>query len=124
MLIIINVKRPNKWMQGPIDGSHVGTVVAPFTLPPECDLPSDFILQLTNEYEYEIGNWKKLGVNDFRDAVRMAYVGKMYITNHGKHDNALPARPTVEQRQRQQSPRRKDKQPHPYTEGSGRWDQA
>lgn len=119
LLIIINVKRTNKWMQGHLDGSHVDTAVARFTLPPECVLPSDFILQLTNEYEDDKGNWKKLGVNDQRDAVRMAYVAKMYLTNHGKHDNALPSRPTVAERNRVSRPRQK--KPNPYTEGSGRW---
>ena len=122
VLIIVNVKRTNHWMQGHIDGSHEGTIVARLTLPPDCDLPSDFILQLTNEYEDDKGNWKKLGVNDDRDAVRMAYVGKMYITNHGKHDNALPARPAVSQRAT--AGKTREKKPNPYTEGTGRWDQT
>lgn len=123
VLVLINVKRTNKWMRGHIDGTHVGTAVAQFTLPPECNLPSDFILQLTNEYEDEKGNWKKLGVNDYRDAARMSYVAKMYLTNHGKLDNQLPARVATADRERPKPPRR-PKKPNIYTEGSGRWHEA
>lgn len=119
VLVIINVKATNKWFCGHLDGTHKETSVAAFTLPPECSIDFDFLLQLTNEYEDESGNWKKLGCNDFRDATRMAFVGECYITNHGKHRNSLPARQTAEQRTKVAQPRAK--KPNPYTEGTGRW---
>lgn len=119
VLIIINVKVTNKWFRGHLQGEYEGTEVAAFTLTPDTALDLDFLSQLTNEYEDEAGNWKKLGVNDFRDGIRMAYVAKQYITNHGKHDDALPARPTIEQRSAAVAKRAR--KPNPYTEGSGRW---
>lgn len=121
VLIIINVKETNKWFRGHLEGAYKDTAVAPFTLNPDVALDPQFLVQLTNEYEDEDGNWKKSGPNDYRDAIRMAYVGKMYLTNHGKSDNALPARPTVSETQT--VARRRPRRPNPYTEGSGRWDE-
>lgn len=122
MLIMVNVKDTNKWIVGHLDGTHTDTAVARFTLPAECQLDFDFLMQLTNEYEDEHGNWKKLGVNDYRDAIRLAYVAENYITNHGKHRNNLPARQTVAQRN--QTAKRQQKRPNQFTEGTGRWDQT
>ena len=121
VLIIVNTDRTEKWIEGHVTGTHEGTEVARYTITPELQLDVAYMAELSNGYKDDKGRWRKRGVNDKRDATRYSYVGKMYITNHGKNDNALPSRPTLAQRTA--AAKRRDKKPNPYTEGSGRWDQ-
>lgn len=122
VLIIVNTERSELWIEGHVTGGHQDTEVARYTITPEAALDIGYLTELANGYKDDKGNWKKHGVNDKRDATRYSWIGECYITNHGKHRNCLPARPTLAQRTA--ATQQRTKKPNPYTEGTGRWDEA
>lgn len=113
-LAIVNSERSQWWVENNISGENETEPTGPlgFLLPFEAAMDFAFLDQLTNEYPaevrnengYEVHSWKKRGHNEFRDALRYAWVAAQWQTQHGKYWPLIkriqkPTAPAVVQKQ-------------------------
>jgi len=105
VLFEINHEKTNWWVENSITGLTGPTDPNGVSFPEELALDDEFWRQWASEYPldaindqgYEIHEWKKRHVNEWRDAARYNLAAAWYQTNGGKNFNNLPPRLTPEQ---------------------------
>ncbi len=100
VLFIVNTEQTQQWVENVIRG-HIGPN-DPYgvSLPESVGLDIGFLNQLKAEYAvdernddgYTVHSWKKRGKNEWRDAMRYAWVAAQHQTKHGRTFNSLPPR--------------------------------
>lgn len=102
VLFLVNTEQTQQWIENVIRGRISPTDPYGVSLPETVGLDVGFLNQLMAEYPvderndegYEVHSWRKRGNNEFRDAMRYAFVAAQYQTKHGKLFANLPPRRT------------------------------
>lgn len=91
-LILINTQRSQEWIEHLVTGVLKPGEPGHFTVPAEFCADHDWLNELLNDYQDELGRWKKRGANEGRDVLRGLMVMAWVFTKNGTRWQALPPR--------------------------------